>query len=293
MHPPWEPVCSPTRWDIARSSRLPDALRSKKGSAAQVHKRSCHRRCGGGAQRLKMLPVLVDQAASSSFAEVDISPMDDVSFPLGITRRADPVRRTSRLSKGATTTARSACVVPHARARTDAGEGGHPCGSAARRRARTSRGSAARPDRESLPGQTTRDATSRSSSLRCTKCRASSGFDLRVPIPGTHERAAYRNGPGPPEGLQASAPAGAVGVHAGPRRNATSTHPGGCVELVGRIRDVIPEVALSTDMIVGFPGETAADFEQTLSLVEAVRYRHVFVQLTPAAEHACIAADAE
>jgi tRNA-2-methylthio-N6-dimethylallyladenosine synthase len=48
------------------------------------------------------------------------------------------------------------------------------------------------------------------------------------------------------------------------------------LDLVGRIRDVIPEIALSTDMIVGFPGETAADFEQTLSLVEAVRYHSMF-----------------
>jgi tRNA-2-methylthio-N6-dimethylallyladenosine synthase len=48
------------------------------------------------------------------------------------------------------------------------------------------------------------------------------------------------------------------------------------LELVRRVRDVIPEVALSTDMIVGFPGETNADFEQTLSLVEAVRYHSMF-----------------
>jgi len=35
-------------------------------------------------------------------------------------------------------------------------------------------------------------------------------------------------------------------------------------------------VQLSTDMIVGFPGETAADFEETLSLTEAVRYHSMF-----------------
>jgi tRNA-2-methylthio-N6-dimethylallyladenosine synthase len=33
---------------------------------------------------------------------------------------------------------------------------------------------------------------------------------------------------------------------------------------------------LSTDMIVGFPTETAADFDQTLSLVETVRYQSMF-----------------
>ena len=39
-----------------------------------------------------------------------------------------------------------------------------------------------------------------------------------------------------------------------------------------RIRTRMPEVALTTDIIVGFPGETREQFEQTLSLVEAVRY---------------------
>ena len=37
-----------------------------------------------------------------------------------------------------------------------------------------------------------------------------------------------------------------------------------------------PAVTLSTDMIVGFPGETAEDFEQTLSLLDVVQYHSVF-----------------
>ena len=39
------------------------------------------------------------------------------------------------------------------------------------------------------------------------------------------------------------------------------------LELVGRLRAAMPGLALSTDIIVGFPGETEQDFEQTLSLV--------------------------
>ena len=48
------------------------------------------------------------------------------------------------------------------------------------------------------------------------------------------------------------------------------------LELVAQIRESLPDVALSTDMIVGFPGETDADFDDTLSLTAAVRYHSMF-----------------
>lgn len=49
--------------------------------------------------------------------------------------------------------------------------------------------------------------------------------------------------------------------------------------LVAAIKEAIPGIALTTDIIVGFPGETEADFEETLSLVEAVRYDNAFTFL--------------
>ncbi|OLB51225.1 MAG: tRNA (N6-isopentenyl adenosine(37)-C2)-methylthiotransferase MiaB [Candidatus Rokuibacteriota bacterium] len=49
------------------------------------------------------------------------------------------------------------------------------------------------------------------------------------------------------------------------------------LELVGEIRDAVPEMAFSTDVIVGFPGETEDDFEETLGMVDRVGYDNVFV----------------
>lgn len=48
------------------------------------------------------------------------------------------------------------------------------------------------------------------------------------------------------------------------------------LELVDKIRDAVPDIALSTDIIVGFPGETEEDFEDTLDLVRRVRFESAF-----------------
>jgi tRNA-2-methylthio-N6-dimethylallyladenosine synthase len=48
------------------------------------------------------------------------------------------------------------------------------------------------------------------------------------------------------------------------------------LELIGELRDAVPEIALSTDLIVGFPGETDEDFAATLEMVERVAYDNVF-----------------
>jgi tRNA-2-methylthio-N6-dimethylallyladenosine synthase len=51
------------------------------------------------------------------------------------------------------------------------------------------------------------------------------------------------------------------------------------LDRVALIREHVPDVALTTDVIVGFPGETEADFEQTLEVVQAVGYDGAFTFL--------------
>ena len=62
------------------------------------------------------------------------------------------------------------------------------------------------------------------------------------------------------------------------------------LELVGKLRAVQPEMGVGTDIIVGFPGETEEDFEETLNLCREVEFDNAFLfkysrrRDTPAAE---------
>jgi tRNA-2-methylthio-N6-dimethylallyladenosine synthase len=51
---------------------------------------------------------------------------------------------------------------------------------------------------------------------------------------------------------------------------------GGYVKLVTRLREAVPDLILTTDLIVGFPGEAESDFQQTLELVEECRFDGAF-----------------
>lgn len=61
-------------------------------------------------------------------------------------------------------------------------------------------------------------------------------------------------------------------------------------DLVARIRAAVPEASLTTDLIVGFPGETEEDFQQLMAFIEEIRYDQAYTFIyskrsgTPAAE---------
>jgi tRNA-2-methylthio-N6-dimethylallyladenosine synthase len=48
------------------------------------------------------------------------------------------------------------------------------------------------------------------------------------------------------------------------------------MEKIGRVRRALPSIAISSDFIVGFPGETDEDFAETLALVAQARFSNLF-----------------
>jgi ribosomal protein S12 methylthiotransferase len=64
----------------------------------------------------------------------------------------------------------------------------------------------------------------------------------------------------------------------------------GCLRLIERLRERVPDIAIRTTFIVGFPGETSAQFDELVNLVERIRFDHLGVfrysneRGTPAAE---------
>jgi tRNA-2-methylthio-N6-dimethylallyladenosine synthase len=229
-----------------------------------------------GTHSLTQLPALVERARKREGPVVDIGAHGDVSFPEGFTKRSDAVKAYVTIVEGCNEFC-SFCVVPYTRGRermrpkadilrevTEAAGAGH---------------------REiQLLGQTVNsyqapdDAACDFAALLAAIHEVPALDRIRFASP--HPRfvtprlvEAIRDLPKVCKHLHLPVQSGSTGVLTRMRRRYSREDYLG---LIDQVRHAIPDIALSTDMIVGFPGETAEDFEQTLSLTSAVRYHSMF-----------------
>jgi tRNA-2-methylthio-N6-dimethylallyladenosine synthase len=229
-----------------------------------------------GTQAIRRLPMLVDQAVATRRPALDVTAYDDVSFPLGIARRADPVKAYVTIIEGCNEFC-SFCVVPYTRGH----ERMRPK-AAILEEVRQAAGSGHREiqllgqivNHYDAPDDPGCDFTGLLEAIH-----EISGVD-RIRFASPHPRHvsdrfldAMARLPKVCRHLHLPVQSGSTQVLNAMRRRYTRES---YLELVQRIRERLPEVALSTDMIVGFPGETEADFDDTMTLTAAVGYHSMF-----------------
>jgi tRNA-2-methylthio-N6-dimethylallyladenosine synthase len=229
-----------------------------------------------GTQAMKQLPGLLEQAFATGSRQIDVNPYEDVSFALGIAHRQDPVKAYVTVIEGCNDFC-AFCVVPYTR--------GHE-----RMRPRTEilaevREAAATGHKEvQLLGQIVNhyqapdDAACDFAGL-LEAVHGVPGIE-RIRFASPHPRhvtdrliETIRDLPKVCKHLHLPVQSGSSRILEAMRRRHTREH---YLDLVARLRAEIPEIMLSTDVIVGFPGETEADFEDTLSLTRLARYQSMF-----------------
>src|SRR5262245_3121246 len=252
------------------------------GCVAQQEGEAIARRAPGvtdvivGTQAIRRLPMLVEQAPASRAPLIDLSAQDDVTWPLGVTARQDPVKAYVTIIEGCNEFC-SFCVVPYTR--------GHE-----RMRPKTDilaevREAAATGHREvQLLGQIVNHYAAPDDPAcdfpgLLEAVHAIDGID-RIRFASPHPRhvtprflEAMQRLPKVCRHLHLPVQSGSTRVLEAMRRRYTRDSYLG---LVDQIRHTLPDVSLSTDMIVGFPGETDADFDDTLTLTRRVGYHSMF-----------------
>jgi tRNA-2-methylthio-N6-dimethylallyladenosine synthase len=232
-----------------------------------------------GTQNLKRLPMLVDQASSrlrGAAPIVDLDPLEDISFPLGIARRADPFKAYVTIIEGCNEFC-AFCVVPYTRGH----ERMRPAGEIVDEVQRAVDTGA----REvQLLGQIVNhyqapDDPACDFAALLERVHTVEGLE-RIRFASPHPRhvtprmiAAMRDLPKVCRHLHLPVQSGSSRVLGAMRRRHTREQ---YLDLVDRLRSTLPDIALSTDMIVGFPGETSRDFQETLTLTRTVRYHSMF-----------------
>lgn len=229
-----------------------------------------------GTQRLRELPKLAAGTAADRRRRVDIHPHDDVSFPLGVVRHSDPVRAWVTIIEGCNEFC-AFCVVPYTR--------GHERMRPARDIVAEVRRAVAEGRREiQLLGQIVNHYQApddeRCDFAELLRRVAEVPGVLRVRFASPHPRHvtdrlidAIHDIPQVCKHLHLPVQSGSNTVLKAMRRRHTRE---AYLGLVARLRARVPGIALSTDLIVGFPGETDADFEQTLDLVRQARYHAMY-----------------
>jgi tRNA-2-methylthio-N6-dimethylallyladenosine synthase len=229
-----------------------------------------------GTQSVKQLPALVGASAGRRRPVIDIDPHADVSFPLGVVRHSDPVRAWVTIIEGCNEYC-AFCVVPYTR--------GHERMRPVRDIVAEVEAAAASGRREvQLLGQIVNhyqapdDASCDFAALlaRVSEVR---GID-RIRFASPHPRhvtprllAALRDLPKVCKHLHLPVQSGSNAVLTRMRRRYTrETY----LDLVAQARATVPGLAISTDMIVGFPGESERDFDDTLDLVARARYHSMY-----------------
>ena len=229
-----------------------------------------------GTQQMKMLPMLAKHASAGRPLIAIENPYEEPSFPLGVVRRGDPVRAYVTIIEGCNDFC-AFCVVPYTR--------GHERMRAKAEILADVREAAASGRREvQLLGQIVNhyqapDDPSCDFPALLEAVHDISGIE-RIRFASPHPRHtsdrlihAVRDLPKVCKHLHLPVQSGSSRVLGLMRRRHTRED---YLDLVARIRAAIPNVQLSTDMIVGFPGETDADFEETLSLTTLVGYHSMF-----------------
>ena len=235
-----------------------------------------------GTQNIKRLPMLVEsvvqrrQSGVRQFPSLDLDPLEDVSFPLGLARRHDPLKAYVTIIEGCNEFC-AFCVVPYTRGK----ERMRPVADIVAE-ARYAADTGAKEIQ--LLGQIVNhyqapDDPSCDFAGLLERLNDIDGL-ARIRFASPHPRhvtprmiEALRALPKVCRHLHLPAQSGSTDVLKAMRRRHTREE---YLELVARLREAMPDIALSTDMIVGFPGERAEDFEQTLSLTEAARYHSMF-----------------
>lgn len=229
-----------------------------------------------GTQSLTELPRLLRDATASQRPQVDINPHDDVSFPLGVARPSDPVRAWVTIIEGCNEFC-SFCVVPYTRGH----ERMRPASdilAEVREAARTGHVEV------QLLGQIVNryQAPDDAACDLATLLERVSEVDgiRRIRFASPHPRhvsprliAAIRDLPKVCKHLHLPVQSGSDRILKAMRRRYTREEYLG---LVQTLRADVPDIALSTDTIVGFPGETDADFELTMDLVRRARYHSMY-----------------